>query len=89
MSFGKPAVVTDVGGVREMVTDGVTGLVVPMHDPDALAAGVLRLLGNAETARRLGAAARDRYLTGYRPEVMTRALENLFLDIIERRRGHA
>jgi L-malate glycosyltransferase len=89
MAFGKPAVVTDVGGVREMVTHEETGLVVPMHDPEALAAGILRLLREPETARRLGAAALRRYQSGYRPEVMTRALESLFLEIVERRRAGA
>ncbi len=89
MSLGKPAVVTDVGGVREMVTHEETGLVVPMHDPDAIAAGVLRLLREPGTAKRLGAAALGRYRRSYRPEVMTRALENIFLDIVERRRSRA
>jgi len=89
MSFGKPAVVTNVGGVREMVTHGETGLVVPMHDPDALGDGVLRLLREPDTARRLGAAALQRYQEGYQPEVMTRALESLFVDVVERRRARA
>jgi glycosyltransferase involved in cell wall biosynthesis len=87
MSFGKPAVVTNVGGVREMVTHEETGLVVPMHDPNALADGVLRLLREPDTARRLGAAALGRYQRGYRPEVMTRALESLFVDVVARPRA--
>jgi glycosyltransferase involved in cell wall biosynthesis len=89
MSFGKPAVVTDVGGVREMVTHEETGLVVPMHDPNALGDGVLRLLREPDTARRLGAAALERYQRGYRPEVMTRALESLFVDVVARLRARA
>jgi glycosyltransferase involved in cell wall biosynthesis len=89
MSFGKPAVVTDVGGVCEMVIHEKTGLVVPMHDPDSLAAGILRLLREPELAARLGAAARERYRQSYGPEVMTRTLENLFVDIMDRRRSHS
>jgi glycosyltransferase involved in cell wall biosynthesis len=89
MAFGKPAVVTDVGGVREMVTHEETGLVVPMRDPDAIATGVLRLLREPETARRLGAGAKARYQRGYRPEVMARAIEKVFLDVLERRRPRA
>jgi glycosyltransferase involved in cell wall biosynthesis len=87
MSFGKPAVVTNVGGVREMVIHEKTGLVVPMRDPDALAAGILRLLREPAFARRLGTAAEERYLQSYVPEVMTRALEDLFADIVDRRRS--
>jgi glycosyltransferase involved in cell wall biosynthesis len=89
MSFGKPAVVTNVGGVREMVTHEETGLVVPMHDSNALGDGVLRLLREPDTARRLGAAALERYQRGYRPEVMTRALESLFVDVVARMRAGA
>jgi glycosyltransferase involved in cell wall biosynthesis len=89
MSFGKPAVVTNVGGVLEMVTHEETGLVVPMHDPNALGDGVLRLLREPDTARRLGAAALERYQRSYRPEVMTRALESLFVDVVARPRARA
>jgi glycosyltransferase involved in cell wall biosynthesis len=87
MAFGKPAVVTNVGGVEEMVVQQETGLVVPMNDPAALADGILRLLRDPELARRLGAAARQRYQQSYRPEVMTRALEGLFLDVLEQKRA--
>jgi glycosyltransferase involved in cell wall biosynthesis len=89
MAFAKPAVVTDVGGVREMVTHEETGLVVPMHDAEAIAAGVLRLLREPETGCRLGAAAQARYRSRHRPEVMTRAIESIFLEVLDRRRGSA
>jgi glycosyltransferase involved in cell wall biosynthesis len=85
MSLQKPAVVTNVGGVEEMVTHEETGLVVPMNDAGALAGGVLRLLGEPETAKRLGAKAQQRYFEKYRPEAMTRALESLFVELIETR----
>jgi glycosyltransferase involved in cell wall biosynthesis len=87
MAYAKPAVVTEVGGVREMVTHDLTGIVVPMKDPGALAGGILRLLREPETARRLGIAAQERYRLGYRPEVMTRALEDLFAELIARGSG--
>lgn len=89
MSLAKPAVVTDVGGVEEMVTHEDTGLVVPMNDPEALAAGVLRLLREPATCRRLGAAAQRRYHLRYRPEIMSRTLEDLFVDLIGRGRAGA
>lgn len=54
--LGRPLVATDVGGVREIIDDGRTGLVVPPGDPDALAAGILRSL-TAEGAS-FGEAAR-------------------------------
>jgi L-malate glycosyltransferase len=83
MSLGKPAVVTSVGGVEEMVTHGQTGVVVPANDPIALARGILDLLRDPVTADRMGKAARQRYQERYRPELMARALEALFAELIQ------
>ena len=44
----------------DAVEDGVTGLLVPPRDPQALRAALERLLGDAELRRRLGDAGRDR-----------------------------
>jgi glycosyltransferase involved in cell wall biosynthesis len=82
MALGKPAVVTSVGGAEEMVTHGQTGVVVPADDSTALAQGILHLLRDPISAARLGAAAWLRYEGRYRPEVMTRALEALFADLV-------
>jgi glycosyltransferase involved in cell wall biosynthesis len=60
MAAGLPVVASDVGGVRELVADGTTGLLVPAGDPDALAAALKRLLADPELRRRLGAAGRER-----------------------------
>jgi glycosyltransferase involved in cell wall biosynthesis len=64
MGLGKPVVVTDAPGVRDYVTDGETGLVVP-NEPGALADAVNRLLCDHDLARRLGAAARTDVLTRF------------------------
>lgn len=58
MVAGVPTVAVDVGGVRELLGDVAGGLVVPAGDAEALAAGWLRLLGNAGERRRIGAAVR-------------------------------
>jgi len=55
---GLPLVTTDVPGCREVVTDGVDGLLVPVKDANALAAAILRFQGDADLRQRLGAAAR-------------------------------
>jgi glycosyltransferase involved in cell wall biosynthesis len=55
MAAGTPVVATTVGGLPEVVTDGVDGILVPPGRPDALAAGVLRAL---ERRDELGAQAR-------------------------------
>jgi D-inositol-3-phosphate glycosyltransferase len=60
MAHGRPVVATAVGGLRDLVVDGETGLVVPPRDVDALRLALERLLGDRELRRRLGAAGRRR-----------------------------
>lgn len=60
MAAGLPAVATDVGGTREAVEGGRTGLLVPPGDPAALAAAIRTLIERPQEARRMGAAGRSR-----------------------------
>lgn len=57
--FDRPVIVTDVGGLAEVVQDGVAGLVVPPGNPDALAAAIQRFFQDA-MAESLGAGVRAR-----------------------------
>lgn len=61
MRAALPVVVSDVGGVRESVVDGVTGFVIPAKDPGALADRLSRLMADASLRRALGEAGRQRY----------------------------
>jgi glycosyltransferase involved in cell wall biosynthesis len=60
MAMGRPIVATDRAILRDYVDDGVEALVVPAEDPEALREAIGRVLGDAELARSLGAAARAR-----------------------------
>jgi glycosyltransferase involved in cell wall biosynthesis len=60
MAHGRPVVASAVGGLRDLVVDGETGLLVPPGDVAALRSALERLLADAELRRRLGAAARAR-----------------------------
>lgn len=82
MSLGRPAVVTSVGGIPQLVEDGVTGLVVPPNDAGALARALLRILEDDAYGEQLGRAAHERYLHRYTPEHMTSELQDLFADVI-------
>ncbi len=53
LAAGRPVVATDIGGNRELVRDGETGILVPPNDPEALASAVVRLLGDPDLASRL------------------------------------
>jgi len=59
MACGRPVVASRVGGLAEIVEHEREGLLVAPEDPDALAAAVIRLLGDPDLGRRLGAAARS------------------------------
>lgn len=56
---GRPMIAADVSGCREIVRDGLTGLLVPPRDPESLADALERLARDPGLRRRLGAAARD------------------------------
>jgi len=60
MSQGVPPIVTAVGGMPELVEDGVSGIVVPPNDPRALGSAIVRILTEAGLRDRLSVGARAR-----------------------------
>ena len=83
MACGVPCVAFDCApGVREIVSDGVDGIVVPPRDVAALAAGLSRLMADADLRRRYGAAARDN-VRRFAPDAVLRQWEDVF-DLVER-----
>ena len=65
MALGRPIVASAVGGIPEMLEDGVSGLLVPPDDPPALSAAIVGLLRDPARRARMGAAARDRLTTRF------------------------
>jgi glycosyltransferase involved in cell wall biosynthesis len=78
MAAAKPVVVTDVGGNREVVRDGETGIVVPPGDPGALSDALARLLTSSEVARKMGAAGRERVLREFSLIAMVKRNEEIY-----------
>jgi glycosyltransferase involved in cell wall biosynthesis len=60
MAAGRPVITTSTGGMVDMVQDGVSGLLVPPSDTDALAAALRRLIADGGLRDRLGIGARER-----------------------------
>lgn len=65
MAAARPVVATDIGGLRELVIDKVTGLIVPPRDPAALARAALWFLEHPAEAEIIGREARNHVTTAY------------------------
>jgi glycosyltransferase involved in cell wall biosynthesis len=78
MAAGLPVVASAVGGVPELVEDGVTGVLVPPGDPAALAAALDRLLADPDLRRRMGAAGRARVRARFDLEAVRAAHLDLY-----------
>jgi glycosyltransferase involved in cell wall biosynthesis len=74
MAAGKPVIATAVGGTDEAVQDGITGLLVPAGDADALAGAILGLLKQPERALRMGQAGRTLVERQFSDQAMVRAV---------------
>lgn len=81
MAAGLPVVATDVGGVRELVEHGVTGLLVPPSDPAAMAAALDRITGDVGFRVAAGARARTR-AADFSWDAAAEAHETLYLRLL-------
>jgi glycosyltransferase involved in cell wall biosynthesis len=77
MALGKPVVAFDVGGVSEMLRDGVTGVLVPGRPPNVeeLAAAMLRYARDPNLRQSHGSAARDRVVREFDGRVQAKTIE--------------
>lgn len=87
----RPIIATDVPGLRDFIRDGQEGLIVQPDDPVSLADALERLAGDAELRARMGAAARERVLSGFTDahlmDTVTRVYEELDLQTRARENG--
>ncbi len=81
MAMAKPLVCTAVGGVRSLLEDGRTGVVVAPGDPEALSRGLLRLLGDPREAARLGARAAATVRESYSEETMHERILDVYRSL--------
>jgi glycosyltransferase involved in cell wall biosynthesis len=78
MATAKPAVATDVGGNKEAVVDGETGLLVPPEEAPKLAEAIKVFLDNKEVALRYGLAGRRRVEREFSLKRMIQKYEDIF-----------
>ena len=85
MAMGKPVVASRVGGIPEIVTPGLNGLLVEPARPSEMASSVLKLLKDPGEAKRLGEAGREKVKKIFTAETMAKKIEAVYNEIIKGR----
>jgi glycosyltransferase involved in cell wall biosynthesis len=78
MAAGKPVVASALGGLLDQVSDGVTGLLVAPGDSAALAQAMTRLASDPALVERMGTAARRRFESEFRADVVIDRIEAVY-----------
>ncbi len=84
MAAGLPTIASRVGGNAELVQDGLTGLLVPSEDADALAGALLQLLRDPELARQIGSAGQRFAIENFSFERLIREVDELYTELLDR-----
>ncbi|MBI5624861.1 MAG: glycosyltransferase family 4 protein [Elusimicrobia bacterium] len=84
MSHGRPVVASRVGCLPDLVEDGVTGLLVPPGEPDALADALLQLFREPGRTLAMGAKARERFGSRFCVERFVSETERIYRDLLHR-----
>jgi glycosyltransferase involved in cell wall biosynthesis len=88
MDAGLPVVATRVGGIPDLIDDGVQGLLVEPQDAAGLGDAIARVLDDPEEARRMGERGRERRRREFDIDVMVSNLQDLYLELFGKtRRG--
>lgn len=85
MAVGRPVVTADTPGIRQAITPGENGLLVPPGDPGGLADALRRLAGDEALRDRMGAAARAAYLAAGTPEAVATPVRDALERVLARR----
>ena len=81
MACGKTVIATPVGGVKEVLRDGVNGLLVKVNDAEGLAEKIAEALSQPDKRNQLGRSAREAILLQYTPEKELQANLNVYENL--------
>ena len=82
---GRPVIGTPVGGMTDIISEGVNGLLVPSGDADALAAAIAGLIDDSPRRKAMGAAGRRMVLERYGADRMVNELKQIYGALLERK----
>lgn len=82
MAYGLPVVVSNVGGIPEVVCNGQEGLMIKPGDIDELCRALKQLIESVECRQRMGAAARRRMTAHHTVEIYLRQLQELYDSVL-------
>jgi glycosyltransferase involved in cell wall biosynthesis len=82
MACGRPVIASDIGGLRDIVIDGETGLRVPPGDASALRQAIERLLADPDLRRQFGEAGR-RHVAEYQASAIVPRIEQIYRDVLQ------
>jgi colanic acid/amylovoran biosynthesis glycosyltransferase len=81
MSYGKPVIASNFGGIPDFVEDGVTGYLVPVGDIERLTECLRRMVENPDVRTEMGERGRERYVKFYNPSAVTEAMEGVYTSL--------
>lgn len=87
MASGLPVIATNVGGTKEAIIDGQTGLLVPMRDSKAIAEKISYLIEHPDVAHRIGNNAKAYVKEKFSVESMVEKTEALFTSLLQSKLG--
>jgi glycosyltransferase involved in cell wall biosynthesis len=85
MAAGLPVIVSEVGGLPEIVQQGETGLLIPPKDPEALAQSLARVLEDPGLAQSLGQKAREHVQEKYSLERLAQEVNAAYDELVQRK----
>ena len=88
-SVGTPVIVSETGGLTEVVNDEMSGLIVPMGDPDAISRAIIRLSQDVKLQRRLSFHGQEKVAGTFSPEILVPQVESIYENLLSRRRKAA
>jgi len=82
MACGKPVIGSNISGIKDIITHGKNGILVPPRDPEALANAILTLLGDRNLRRTIGQNARELMTRRYSWDTITARVEKVYEETL-------